>query len=413
MLTCRGLNSYMRYNQRIEQTIYRKLSTNASPPRISTPYKFKCGQRSKNRICRASLAEGYSSKAEGASPTDVHISMYKEFSKGGSGIILTGHVMIDREQKCHLYDPVLDRNSDLEAYNSYADACKGEGCLALMQLNHPGRQTDLCKGPALCPSPLPLTGAGALRYNSHVPRMLTHPQIELIITKFGDSALLAKRSGFNGVQVHCAHGYLLSQFFSPLVNQRTDIWGGSLHNRMRILIRILQEIRDKCGHKFILGIKINSADFQKGGFKEEECTELLKVLDSSQDIDFVELSGGTAEGPQIKMAAITRESTRLREGFFIEFAEKLCKEINNVGIMLTGGLRSREGMNAALANGVHLVGVGRPFCLQPNWPNLMLNGNIHRTMDYDNHKQENNLWHVKQLHRIGMGLKPDVDLPIV
>ena len=377
---------------------------------VSSPIDLKCGQRLKNRIVKAAMAEFYTEGEIGDNPTPLHIALYKKWALGGPGMMLTGHVMVDRRQKAHITDPVLDKDSSDEIYKNYAKACTENDTVGVIQLNHPGRQACYSSDPfTLCPSAVPLKEElwGLVKEK---PRELEESEIEKIIEMFVYSASKAQEVGFHGVELHCAHGYLMAQFLSPLVNKRTDKWGGNLENRTRIIFETISRIREKCGVNFLLGMKINSADFQKGGFSSEECTEILQILDKNEYLDFVEISGGTLEEPE--MQKIEKESTKLREGFFIEFAERSMKMLTKLPLMVTGGLRSLEGMNRAISKGISLCGVGRPFCVQPLWPKDMLAGELDALYEYKVGYSAGVQWHVMQLQRIGNGLLPDLNLEL-
>lgn len=175
---------------------------------------------------------------------------------------------------------------------------------------------------------------------------------------------------------------MISQFLSPVSNLRKDKWGGSLENRARILYQIIRKIRSAVGSKnFILGLKINSADFLKGGLSIEDSGQIIKKIDEMGLLDFVELSGGTYENPVCQTGL--KESTRQREGHFIEMSYKIQQELKDLPMMVTGGFRTKKGMNQALMNGIDLIGVGKPLCLEPNLPSKLLSGKCSRTVFVD------------------------------
>jgi 2,4-dienoyl-CoA reductase-like NADH-dependent reductase (Old Yellow Enzyme family) len=165
-----------------------------------------------------------------------------------------------------------------------------------------------------------------------------------IIARFARAAQIAADAGFHGVQIHAAHGYLFNQFLSPLVNRRTDRWGGSLDNRMRLLVETVREIRATTPARFLIAVKLNSADFQRGGFDSDDSLTVAHALEK-EGIDLLEISGGTYESTAMVTGMPQRDSTRAREAYFLEFAERFSKEVS-VPVMLTGGFRTRQGMNA-------------------------------------------------------------------
>ncbi len=205
-----------------------------------------------------------------------------------------------------------------------------------------------------------------------------------MIQRFATSARLAKQAGFTGVQIHCAHGYLVSQFLSPITNKRTDRWGGSLENRARFALQIVKAVRTEVGNDYPVAVKLNSADFQKGGFTLEESIQVAGWL-SDLKIDLLEISGGTYE--QLSLLGMeptdVRESTRKREAYFIEYATAI-REAARIPVMVTGGFRSREVMENALAKGeVDLVGVARPMCVDPELPNRLISAEIDQVPCYE------------------------------
>ena len=379
---------------------------------IGSAFKFKCGKTIKNRIVKGALAEFYAEAEEGGDYLEFHNTLYKRWADGGAGMLLTGHVFVDRDTKGAIQDPVLDEKSSIDTFKKVAECCKSTGCLGVVQLNHPGRQAFFSRGDnTFSPSEVPLTGPMAA--GCKPPKALTEAQILDIIAKFVRSADLCKTAGFDGVELHCAHGFLLSSFLSSIANVREDKWGGSTENRSRIIMEIIKQVREKLGPEMIVGIKINSSDFQKGGLTEEECTEVLKALDANPLLDFIELSGGSFESPKMMESAVPmKESTKLREGFFIEFAAKLTAVVTKIPIMITGGLRSLEGMQKALEVGVSLIGVARPFCYDPDWCNKMLKGEITSVIDKTLDPAQNIPFHIAQINRIGKGLEPDMDIDL-
>ena len=249
------------------------------------------------------------------------------------------------------------------------------------------------------------------------PRALKSDEIEALVQSFVRTAQLAEQAGFSGVQIHAAHGYLISQFLSPHHNRREDEWGGSLANRMNFLLKIYQGIRANVGKDFLVGIKLNSADFQKGGFDESESIQVVQKL-SELGIDFIEISGGNYESPQMLSE---KSSTRQREAFFIDYAEK-ARTVSRVPLIITGGFRSEQAMNEALQSGhLDMVGVARPFALMPDLPNQIQNGH-YQTVTTERIKTgfrpvDNKVgavlemdWYMAQMALIGQGKSPDPKL---
>ena len=287
--------------------------------------------------------------------------------------------------------------------------------LLIMQINHAGKQSPaVVNKTPLAPSTVPLVGMDGF---INPPRELTADEITGLIQQFVQTAKIAEQAGFSGVQIHAAHGYLISQFLSPHHNRRQDQWGGSLENRMRFLLEIYTAIRAAVGKDFLVGVKLNSADFQKGGFDESESVQVVQKL-SEMGIDFIEVSGGNYESPQM---LATKDSTRKREAFFIDYAEK-ARAVSLVPLIITGGFRPQNAMEDALFSGhLDLVGVARPFALVPDLANQMQNG-TYQTVQTDRIQTgvafvdkkagamlEMN-WYMTQMDLIGQGKQPDPKL---
>jgi 2,4-dienoyl-CoA reductase-like NADH-dependent reductase (Old Yellow Enzyme family) len=245
------------------------------------------------------------------------------------------------------------------------------------------------------------------------PRALTEPEILAIIARFATAAAVAKEAGFAGVQLHAAHGYLISQFLSPLTNRRTDAWGGDAARRTRFLLELVRAIRAAVGPAFPIGVKLNSADFQRGGFTIAEAMDVARALEG---IDLLEVSGGTYESPA--MAGVEqRQSTREREAYFLDYARQI-RTVTALPIMLTGGMRSRVVMDDALASGaIDVVGLARPMTHTPDLPARLLDGSLaeapavqirHRVRAIDGALQA--LWFQAQIHELAGGREPDLAL---
>lgn len=307
-------------------------------------------------------------------PHDGHLRLYRRWSEGGAGLLITGNVMIDRRAIGESGNVVVEDERDLPALARWADAARAGGAAVWMQLNHPGRQSPrtLSKQP-VAPSAVGLRGAAGAFAK---PRALEEAEIEEIVARFAHSAAIARAAGFDGVQIHAAHGYLISQFLSPYVNRRDDGWGGDPGRRRRFLIEVVRAVRAAVPRPFAVSVKLNSADFQRGGFSEEESLAAVASLDG-EGVDLLELSGGTYEA-----AAMFSEpkagSTRAREAFFLEFAAQ-ARQATRVPLMVTGGFRTAAGMNAALEGGaLDVVGLARPLVVEPDLPSRLVDGTAAR-----------------------------------
>lgn len=332
--------------------------------KIGSPLALKAGTEVKNRLFKSAMSEQLGDKHH--NPTDGLIRVYKTWAEGGIGISVTGNVMIDRNALGEPKNVVLDEKSDIAKFAQWATAAKSNGSQVWMQLNHPGKQIPsyLSKEP-VAPSAISLGGGLEKAFNK--PRALEETEIHDIIEKFAKSAKMAQNAGFDGVQIHGAHGYLVSQFLSGRHNQRDDQWGGSLENRMRFVIAVYNAIREKVGEDFPIGIKLNSADYMKGGFTPEESMQVVQKL-GEIGIDLIEISGGTYESPSM-VGYKVKASTQKREAYFLEYAEQARKLVDTT-LVVTGGFRSSAAMNEALQSGAtDMIGVARPLALYPDLPN--------------------------------------------
>ncbi len=347
---------------------------------LEQPLTLPCGAVVPNRLCKAAMTEGLA-HPDGSASEEL-ARLYGVWSDGGSGLLLSGNIQIDGD---HLERPgnvVVDGELSDSAFNALAEmASQGTraGNHLWAQISHAGRQTQKIvnpspKAPSAVRIRLPQSQFGE-------PVALTGSEIEALIGRFVNCAVICKRAGFTGVQFHAAHGYLLSQFLSPLTNQRKDEWGGSLENRSRALIRIVKETRERVGAEFPISVKLNSADFQKGGFEFDDSLRVAQWLAES-GIDLIEISGGTYEQPRlldlegiepIEEQAIAR-STMAREAYFVDFA-KAMRDSLSIPIMVTGGLRRREVMAHVLKTGAaDMIGLGRPLCIDTDGPKALLQG---------------------------------------
>ena len=338
-----------------------------------------CGITLPNRLGKSAMTEGLADKFD--RPTQQHNTLYKTWSKGGTGLLITGNVMIDHRYLERAGNVVLENDKDLSLFSSWAKAGTCAGNQFWVQLNHPGRQCPkLVNTQPLSPSDIHLELLG----NFGKPKAMTEDDIQDIIKRFTKSAGLVKKAGFTGVQIHCAHGYLFSQFLSPKINQRTDQWGGSLENRARIIRHTIKSVREEVGPDFPIGVKLNSADFQKGGFSLDDCVTVAGWL-GEDSVDLLEISGGTYE--QLSLIGVepteVRESTRKREAYFIEYASRI-KTAAKIPLMITGGFRSREVMEKAISDKeVDVIGLARPLCTQPNCSEQLIEGSIDKLDDYE------------------------------
>lgn len=326
----------------------------------------------KNKMIKGAMSEALANHA--GQPNHLHLGLYEAWAKGGLGCAITGNVMVDFRAKNEPGVVVIETERDLELLKQWAAIGKKYGMVQLVQLSHPGRQCP--KGlnkETVAPSAVPFSPALSMSFGT--PRALREDEILDIIQRFATSAAICEKAGFEGVQLHGAHGYLISQFLSPLTNKRQDQWGGSAENRMRFLLEIYKAVRAATSEQFIISVKLNSADFQRGGISEEDVIATFKAIDAA-GIDLIEISGGSYEAPA--MAGVKQEkrkaSTIAREAYFLEFAEKIREQVQ-CKLMVTGGFRTVAGMNAALESGAcDFIGMARPFAVEPDVTNRLIAG---------------------------------------
>ena len=347
---------------------------------LSEPLTLPCGATLPNRLCKAAMTEGLATKAGEAS--DALIQLYGIWSDGGAGLLLSGNVLIDAY---HLERPgnvIIDgalTDSHRERLSALASAATRNGNHFWAQISHAGRQTQKVVNPhPKAPSAVKLGLPGG---QFGEPVELSDDEIQQLIGRFANCADVVKSCGFTGVQIHAAHGYLMSQFLSPRSNQRTDEYGGSLENRARLLLEVYSAVRSRVGADFPVAVKLNSADFQRGGFDFEESLQVAHWL-QEEGVDLIEVSGGTYEQPKLlnlegiepvdeqKVAA----STLAREAYFVDFTRAMRQTLK-VPLMVTGGLRKRSAMEEAINSGAaDVVGLGRPMCVMTDAPKQLLSG---------------------------------------
>ncbi|GEM30302.1 NADH oxidoreductase [Nocardia neocaledoniensis NBRC 108232] len=369
-----------------------------------------------NRLAKSALSEGLGDRDQ--APTPNLIRLYERWSQSGAGLLITGNVMVDRRALGEVGNVAVEDDRHLEALSKWAAAATAGNAQAWVQLNHPGRQAPRALNrEAVAPSKVAVTGAPGV---FGTPRELTSPEIEEVVARFAASARLVVDAGFTGVQIHAAHGYLLSQFLSPLTNKRTDAWGGTPQKRRRLLLEIVRATRAELGVHTPISVKLNSADFQRGGMTEDESVEVVLDL-AAAGVDLLEISGGNYESTAFMGAADqVRESTRAREAYFLDYAERVGAAITaahaNLPLMVTGGFRSTAGMSEALHGGaVDVIGLGRPLIMEPDLPHRLLTGTADRALAVAprplriKHLEGMGelLWYGVQLRRLGEGKNPD------
>lgn len=373
--------------------------------------------RFKNRIIKGAMSEALANDA--GQPGQLHLGLYEAWAKGGLGCAITGNVMVDLRAKNEPGVVVIESERDLVQLKQWAEIGKQHGMVQLIQLSHPGRQCP--KGlnkETVAPSAVPFSPMLATTFGT--PRELREEEILDIIQRFATSAQICEKAGFEGVQLHGAHGYLISQFLSPLTNKRQDQWGGSIENRMRFLLEIYKAVRAVTSDQFIISVKLNSADFQRGGITEDEVIAVFKAIDTA-GIDLIEISGGTYEAPA--MAGVKADkrkvSTIAREAYFLDFAEQIRQQVK-CRLMVTGGFRTVEGMNAALDSGAcDFIGIARPLAVETDLTNRLIAGeDVRYAVDkiktgipmVDKMAIMEIIWYAAQFKEIARGKRPNPKL---
>lgn len=338
------------------------------PNALFSPLTLPNGTVIRNRIAKAAMEENMAD--DNQLPGETLRRLYERWSAGGVGLILSGNVMIDPTALTGPGGVVLDERQPIEPFKAWARSAKSGGGQVWLQLSHPGRQVFAAMGQgAVAPSAIGVNMPG----HSHLfplPRALTADEIAVVVQRFVTASQLAEAAGFDGVQLHAAHGYLISQFLSPLSNHRTDAWGGTLQNRARLLLDVIKAVRAAVSPGFSVAVKLNSADFQKGGFDTAEAVQVVRWLNDLA-VDLVELSGGSYESPAMQ-GTPQAGSTGAREAYFIDFAREIGA-VARMPIMVTGGIRRRAIAEQALLPrdgkpGVAMIGIASAMAFEPALP---------------------------------------------
>ncbi|HEX9465691.1 MAG TPA: NADH:flavin oxidoreductase/NADH oxidase family protein [Alphaproteobacteria bacterium] len=384
---------------------------------LAQPLELPCGVTLSNRICKAAMSEGM---ADVDNHSTVRLErLYRRWARSGAGLLFTGNIQVDPHHLERPLNIVIHDGSGREELARLAEAGTSGGAHFWAQLSHSGRQVDAAINPApLAPSAVEVDVIRGAGFHFATPRAMTEAEILRAIAQFGYAARQVRAAGFTGVTLHAAHGYLISQFLSPLANKRQDKWGGSLENRARFLMTILHAVRRAVGPGFPIGAKLNSSDFQKGGFTSAECVELVKMLNGTS-LDLLELSGGSLEQPKVMGITLKdegedgrRQSTIEREAYFVNFAKDV-RDVARMPVMVVGGFRSAAAMVESLDKGeLDVVGLARPMIADPDGPKRLLSHDIERLPSFG--KQFHILhfmpWNYMQLDRMSNGLDPDLSL---
>lgn len=344
---------------------------------INESFKLPCGVSLQNRMAKAALTERLT--GPDFLPNGKHVQLYKTWASGGAGMLLSGNILIDRRYLESSGNVVVEGNTSKAPFKKWTKTVTDTNTHFWAQINHAGRQSNIFSTwQPVAPSAVKLKKMGLFGK----PRALTESEIIDIKERFVQTAAFCQKVGFTGIQFHAAHGYLLSQFLSPKINKRTDRWGGSIDNRARLLLEIVEQTRKVVGTNFPISVKLNSADFQRGGFDETDALYVIKEL-GERGIDLLEISGGTYEEVTFFTKKGIKQSTIEREAYFLDFAKEVRRQ-SKVPIMVTGGFRTLVFCNKVLANKeLDVVGFGRPFLIHDNFAKEFLEGTLEKVEDPD------------------------------
>ncbi|MCB2387276.1 NADH:flavin oxidoreductase/NADH oxidase family protein [Thalassolituus alkanivorans] len=330
---------------------------------VFTPLTLPNGQQLANRIAKAAMEENMGDAR--LLPDAALTHLYRRWGQGGSGLIITGNVMVDHLAMTGPGGLALEAQTPLAPFIALAQAAKEQGAKIWMQINHPGRQVYAALGGKVLSASAVAVDLGKHSHLFARPQAMTPADIGDVIERFVTTARRAEEAGFDGVEIHAAHGYLLSQFLSPLTNQRTDEWGGSLENRARLLLEITRRIRAVVKPGFAVAVKLNSADFQRGGFDIADAKAVVEWLNPLA-VDAIEISGGSYEAPAMQ-GRTADGRTLAREAYFLEFAAQIAA-VANMPVMSTGGITRLQTAEQVVNAGVALLGMASALAVCPDLP---------------------------------------------
>lgn len=320
-----------------------------------------------NRFVRSATAE--SACDETGAVTDELLDMYRELAKGGTGLIITGHAYVQPNGRCSMGQIGIYEDELLPGLTKLAsEAHKASpDCRIAVQIAHAGRQASRQnEGEIVAPS--------SVLGSKLTARAMTDEEIEECIGAFVDAAERVKLAGFDAVQLHSAHGYLISSFNSPYTNLRTDKWGGSLENRMRFLLETYRRTRAKLGDDYPIFVKMNAEDFLDGGIQVDESAQIARAL-AEEGIDAIEISGGMYESYPNKSFSRTGISKLEQEAYFFSNTAEVKKAVGAVPVMMVGGLRSVARMEEIIQDGkADFISLCRPLIREPDLPNRIMDG---------------------------------------
>lgn len=321
---------------------------------LGQPLNLPCGVRLKNRLIKSAMSD---SLGDGAgNPTEAQMRLYERWGQGGAALSLIGEVQTSPHYPEKPGNLVMLPGMDLSALQALAKRGSANGAHIWPQLGHAGA---LAHGPISKPKgPSPLNVKGLQCGGMSLQEIRELPQ------SYAQAADLAQKVGFGGVQIHAGHGFLFSQFLSPLFNHRTDAYGGAVAGRFRVIGEVINAVRKAVGASFPIGVKINSTDKLEGGLSPEDAIEVVRLLGQTS-IDIIDVSGGT----YFPGAVSSSDGSSSSGPYFIDFAKR-AKEVTSIPIMLTGGFQNREQAVTTLAEGsADAISIARAMVLNPSLAN--------------------------------------------
>ncbi len=312
-----------------------------------------------NRIVRSATAERMADPD--GRPLPQLKELYINLVRGGVGLIITGHMYVHLSGKAHVEMTGIYNDDLIPDLAKLADAVHNEGGRIVVQINHAGMNANAEDvSEAIAPSAIEAP------FLSRPAREITSQEIETVIQAYGNAARRCQEAGFDGVQVHAAHGYLISQFLSPFVNRRTDKWGGNSKKRMRFLREVCAAVREKVGSEYPVLIKLGMMDSVEGGLSSDEGAQIVAALEN-MGFDAVEISGGIGGKKNLNVRKGIRSEAD--EGYFLPLARQ-ARPVTQLPIILVGGFRSRSVMEQVLTDGLaDYISICRPLITEPDLPN--------------------------------------------
>jgi len=336
--------------------------------KLFTPSQIN-GMTLSNRFVRSATWSGMATD-DGASTPQL-VDLMSDLAKGGVGLIISGHAYVRQDGQAGPWQLGIYKDELVPGLQDIAQAVHENGGKIILQLAHAG---FYAKSALTRQTPLPPSNIDGL---SKKPRKeMSVQDIKEMVNSFGEAARRAKKAGFDGVEIHSAHGYLLSQFLSPFFNRRTDEYGGKIQNRAKILLEVLETIRNVVGRNYPILVKLNSQDFIENGLKLEDSIRVGAML-SEGGIDGIELSGGLLTSPKLgpSRRGITSQD---KEAYFRDEAESF-KETINVPLILVGGIRSYNVADQLIDEGVaDYISMSRPFIREPDLINRWKAGDLRK-----------------------------------